>query len=256
MTAMTEPHSDLKTDGLPPAVHEPLKLLTAHLEASLADNLGSITVVGSALTDDFRAGASDINTVVVLRRHATAALSAIASMAKPLRKQKVSPPLLMTAAYVDRSRDVFGVEFLDFQLTHRTVLGDDPFAALTFSKSDVRLQCERELKATLIRLRQGFIASAGNNKLIRDVLIAAAKGLAPLLRAMLWLKDIERPNTMDATFRKAASEFSVTLDAVVAAEHWRYEKPRLTDAQIESAFESIYAATDALAQIVDELEVA
>ncbi len=253
---MTESHSALKTDGLPQAIHEPLRLLTAHLEASLADNLSGITVVGSALTDDFHPGASDINTVVVLRRHATAALSAIASMAKPLRKQKVSPPLLMTTGYIDRSRDVFGVEFLDFQLTHRTVLGDDPFAALTFKKADVRLQCERELKATLIRLRQGYIASAGNNKLIRDVLIAAAKGLAPLLRAMLWFKDAERPKAMDGTFRKAASEFSVGLDPVVAAERWRYEKPRLADADIQSAFEAIYAATDRLAQIVDGLEVA
>ncbi len=253
---MTETHSDLKTEGVPQAIREPLKLLTAHLEASLADNLGSISVVGSALTDDFRAGASDINTVVVLRRHTTAALNAIASMAKPMRKKRVSPPLLMTAAYIDRSRDVFGVEFLDFQLTHRTVLGDDPFASLTFSKAEVRLQCERELKATLIRLRQGYIASAGNNKLIRDVLIAAAKGLAPLLRAMLWLKDADRPNTMDATFRKAAGEFSVKLDAVVAAERWRYDKPRLTGEEIESAFESIYATVDRLAEIVDELEVA
>jgi hypothetical protein len=253
---MTESHRDLKTDGLPQAIGEALQLLTAHLEASLADNLSGITVVGSALTDDFHAGASDINTVVLLRRHTTAALTAIAAMAKPLRKQKVSPPLLMTAAYIDRSRDVFGVEFLDFQLTHRAVLGDDPFASLTFAKSDVRLQCERELKATLIRLRQGYIASAGNKKLIRDVLVAAAKGLAPLLRAMLWLKDAERPATMAATFRKATEVFAVNLEAVATAERWRYEKPRLTDTEIESAFEAIYAATDRLAQIVDGLEVA
>lgn len=256
MTAMTETHSDLKIEGVPPALGEPLKLLTAHLEASLADNLSGITVVGSALTDDFRPGASDINTVVLLRRHTTAALGAIASMAKPLRKQNLSPPLLMTQAYIDRSRDVFGVEFLDFQLTHRTVLGDDPFASLAFEKADVRQQCERELKATLIRLRQGFIASAGNHKLIRDVLIAAGKGLAPLLRAMLWLQDVERSGTMEPTFRRAAEEFSVNLDAAVKAERWRYEKPRLTDAEIESAFESIYAATDRLAEIVDGLEVA
>lgn len=253
---MAESHNDLKIEGLPQAVGEPVKLLAAHLEASLADNLSGITVVGSALTDAFRPGVSDINTVVLLKRHGIAALNAIASMAKPMRKQNVSPPLLMTKVYIDRSRDVFGVEFLDFQLTHRTVLGEDPFASLTFNKSDVRLQCERELKATLIRLRQGYIASAGKHKLIRDVLVAAGKGLAPLLRAMLWLKDIDRPTTMDATFRKGAEEFSVKLDAVIAAERWRYEKPRATDLEIEDAFESIYVAIDSLAEIVDGLEVA
>ena len=253
---MAELQGDLKSEGLPQPVGEPIKLLTAHLETSLADNLAGITVVGSALTDDFRAGASDINTVVLLKRHDIAALKAIALMAKPLRKQRLSPPLLMTEAYIDRSRDVFGVEFLDFQLTHQTVLGNDPFAALTFAKSDVRLQCEREFKATLIRLRQGYIAAAGNNKLTRDVLIATAKGLAPLLRAMLWLKDVDRPQTMETTFSKATEVFSVALDAAVTAERWRYEKTRLTDTEIAIAFEDIYAATDRLAEIVDALEVA
>jgi len=172
-----------------------------------------------------------------------------------MRKKKLSPPLLMTDSYIERSRDVFGVELLDFQLTHRTILGADPFAALSFKKQDVRLQCERELKATLIRLRQGYIAAAGNNKLIRDVLIAAAKGLAPLLRAMLWLKDSDRPRTMEATFSTAVSDFDVNLEAVIAAERWRYEKPRLADSDIDAAFESIYAAVDHLATTVDALEL-
>jgi hypothetical protein len=253
---MTESQTDLTLDAVPEAIREPLEAMATHLKALLSGNLAGLTVVGSVLTGDYQPGTSDINTVVLLGRHATGALTAIASMARPMRKKHVSPPLLMTGAYIERSRDVFGVEFLDFQLTHATVLGDDPFASLSFSKPDVRLQCERELKASLIRLRQGFIASAGNSKLVRDVLIAAAKGLAPLLRAMLWLKDIERPQTMEATFRNAAAEFSVDLDAVAKAERWRYEKPRLGSAEIETAFATIYDATDKLATLVDELEVA
>jgi len=252
---MAESKNALNFQGLPEAVGEPLTLLAEQVRAALVENLQSITVVGSALTDDFRAGASDINTVLILGEYKTAALKAIAALAKPMRKKKLSPPLLMTDSYIERSRDVFGVELLDFQLTHRTILGADPFAALSFKKQDVRLQCERELKATLIRLRQGYIAAAGNNKLIRDVLIAAAKGLAPLLRAMLWLKDSDRPRTMEATFSTAVSDFDVNLEAVIAAERWRYEKPRLADSDIDAAFESIYAAVDHLATTVDALEL-
>lgn len=251
---MTDETQELKLDWLPMPIQEPLKLLAEHLRARLADNLAGITVVGSSLTDDFAPGRSDINTVVTLQRYETAALKAIAALAKPLRKTKVSAPLLMTADYIQRSRDVFGVEFLDLRLTHRTILGTDPFAKLRIRKKDVRLQCERELKATLIRLRQGYIAAAGNTKLVRDVLIAAAKALAPLLRAMLWLKDIERPQTTAPTFEQAARTFDVYLDAVVAAEHWRHEKTRVTDSELETAFESIYAAIDQLATIVDGIK--
>jgi len=253
---MTETRSNLILNALPPAIQEPVRFLADQLRAKLADNRSSITVVGSALTGDYRPGVSDINTVLVLQKIDTATLNAIAATAKPMRKKHLSPPLLMTTFYIKRSRDVFGVEFLDFQLTHQTVLGNDPFESLSFGKADVRLQCERELKATLIRLRQGYLAAAGHKKFLRDILIATAKGLAPILRAMLWLKDAQRPRTMGATFRVAAEEFSVNLNAVVAAEQWRYEKAKLAEADLEEAFESVYAAADRLATTVDALEVA
>jgi len=252
---MTETRSDLILNALPPAIQEPIRTLEYHLRTGLADNRSSISVVGSALTADYRPGVSDINTVLVLQRVDTAALNAIAALAKPMRKQHLSPPLLMTTFYIKRSADVFGVEFLDFQLTHQTVLGDDPFESLKFSKADVRLQCERELKATLIRLRQGYIAATTHKKLVRDLLIATAKGLAPILRAMLWLKDVQRPRTMVTTFHTAAREFDVSLETVVTAEQWRYQKTKHTDAELDDAFESVYAATDRLAATVDALEV-
>jgi len=252
---MTQAPNAPALEKVPQSIRDPLRLLTARLVEALGHSLQSVTVVGSSLTDDFRAGTSDINTVVVLDAHRTDALDALASLGKSLRKQKLSPPLLMTASYIERSRDVFGVEFLDFQLTHATVLGDDPFASLVIAKPDVRVQCERELKATLVRLRQGYIAAAGKTALVRDVLIATAKGLAPLLRAMLWLRDIERPRAMAAVFSKATGQFDVHLEAAAATEKWRYDKPRLTDTDLRAAFESVYDAVDRLAAIVDALEV-
>ena len=253
---MAQAEGSMALEGLAEAVGEAVTFLAEQVRAALGANLESVTVVGSALTSDYRAGASDINTVIVLGEYNLAALKAIVGLAKSMRKKRVSAPLLMTGSYIERSRDVFGVEFLDFQLTHRTVVGNDPFAELTFAKGDVRLQCERELKATLIRLRQGYIAAAGNRKLVRDVLISAAKGLAPLLRAMLWLKDGDRPRTMAATLVEAGSALSVDLEQVAQAARWRHEKARLDEGEILQAFEVVYRATDELARIVDGMEVA
>ena len=161
----------------------------------------------------------------------------------------------MTSSYIERSSDVFGVEFLDFQLTHQTVFGEDPFASLTFEKKDVRLQCERELKATLIRLRQGYIAAAANRRLVRDILISTAKAMAPLLRAMLWLEDNERIGETRSTFNKAADGFSVKTDSLMTASLWRHEKIRLSETEMENTFESVYSTVDALADMVDKLKV-
>ncbi|MEN6575600.1 MAG: hypothetical protein ABFD90_04595 [Phycisphaerales bacterium] len=235
-------------------IREPLTRLIEHIQAALGDHLGSVTVVGSALTDDFQLGVSDINTLVLLDEHSVSALNAVASLTKSMRRHRLSAPLLMTTSYIERSRDVFGVEFLDFQLTHETILGDDPFTGIRIDKPDVRLQCEREFKAMLVRLRQGWIAAAGDRKLIRDILISTTKGLAPLLRAMLWLKDTYRPKTMAATLREAADRLHIDLSSALAVEQWRREKSRPSNADIENAFVAIVGAVDRLAATIDEME--
>jgi hypothetical protein len=252
---MAETRTAPRLDGVRAEIREALRLLVERLEAALGDNLKSISVVGSALTQDFEPKSSDVNTVVLLETHDIPALNAVALLAPRMSRYKISPPLLLTPFYIERSCDVFGVEFLDFQLVHETVLGEDPFAAMQFEKPKVRLQCERELKAMLVRLRQGYLASAGSKRMVRDILISTAKGLAPALRAMLWLVDADRPKTMDLTFRKAGGEFEVDLGAALAVHHWRHERPKLTDAEIESTFVAILDAVERLATVVDGLEV-
>ncbi len=252
---MTETQHALRLDRIRETARGPLQALAEQLHEGLHDNLRSVTVVGSTLTDDFKPGVSDINTVVVLERHSTPSLSFLAALARSLRRRGLAAPLLVTPSYIDRSRDVFGIEFLDFQLVHETILGDDPFAPLRFDKHHVRLQCERELKALLVKMQQGYIEAGGDRRYVRDEVIAATKELAPLLRAMLWLKDIERPRTMTASLLKAAEHFNVELNAAIEADRWRSERRRLTAAEVEAGFEDVFAAADSLTQIIDEFEL-
>jgi hypothetical protein len=251
---MAAKNDELKLAPLRSEIRDSVSIFAEKLIEKLGENLKSITIVGSSLTEDFAPGKSDINSILILAKQDLDSLNILAKMAKSMRKKKLAAPLLMTPAYIERSRDVFGIEFLDFQLIHQTILGDDPFAELSFTKKDVRLQCERELKATLIRLKQGYIAAAGQKRLIRDILVSAVSGLVPLLRAMLWLKDSDRPKDIQAVFTKAQAEFSVKTDCLISARNWRHKKVRLGDNEIQQNFEAIYTVTDRLAVIVDELE--
>ncbi len=236
-------------------VKESVLFLASQLIAELGDNLESITVVGSSLTEDYTAGKSDINTVLVLKRIDTPTLKVLSQMARPMKKRKLSPPLLMTTDYIDRSRDVFGIEFLDLQLNHETVYGDDPFSALEFIKADVRAQCERELKASLIRLRQGFIASTGNKKLIRDILYAAVGSLVPLLRAMLWLKEVDRSRLKGEVFVKSGEIFEIDMKTLVELYKEKHGiSPFASSGDITGDFERVYSIVDELADIVDRHE--
>ena len=252
---MAETTSNLDLDSLRTEISDRVKFFSEKVKSSFGDNLQSITIFGSSLTEDFRPRQSDINTVLVLGRQSLDSLNTLADMARAMHKKTIAVPLLMTPEYIESSRDVFGIEFLDFQLNHKTIYGNDPFESLTISKSDVRLQCERELKATLIRLRQGYIAAAANKRLVRDILISAAGGLVPLLRAMLWLKDIDRDVLAEQVFTKAASEFSFTADSLIEVKKWKHSKTSQQKSDIASVFESVYANVEHLASIVDGFEV-
>ena len=252
---MAEKTNNLNLDSLRDEIRDRVKIFSEKVISAFGNNLQNITIVGSSLTEDFRPGQSDINTVLVLNRQSLDSLNTLARMARSMNRKRVAVPLLMTPEYIERSRDVFGIEFLDLQLTHKTIYGDDPFASLTIAKADIRLQCERELKETLIRLRQGYIAAAANKRLVRDILVSAAGGLVPLLRAMLWLKDIDRGVLAEQVFTKAASEFSIEARTLIIARKWRHKKAFQQKGTFTSVFESIYANVEQLAFIVDKLEV-
>jgi hypothetical protein len=244
-----------KVDGLRDDIREPVKTFGEKLVENIGDNLRSLSVVGSSLTGDFRPRKSDINTVLVVGEQNIGLLNALAGLGKAMGRKRIKAPILMTSAYIEQSRDVFGIEFLDFQLIHQTIIGSDPFEDMTFEKQHVRLQCERELKATLIRLRQGYIAAVNQVKMIRLLLSSTAGGLVPMLRSMLWLKGQERPREGKGVFERSAEVFSIETGVLIKARQWRDQKGRAERDEIISAFSSIYKTVEQLAELVDKLEV-
>jgi hypothetical protein len=51
---MADEHGAPRWDALRETIRPPVRLLDLRLRAALGDNLASLTVVGSALTEDFR----------------------------------------------------------------------------------------------------------------------------------------------------------------------------------------------------------
>jgi len=241
------------TSRLRQEIRQPIELLAGQLLGDLGENLLSLCVVGSATTEDFHPQRSDINTVVVVRQRSHQLLQLLAGYGGKLGKMKLRAPLLMTPEYIERSRDVFAVEFLDFQLNHAVVFGVDPFADLKFEKEDVRLQCERQLKAALIKLRQGYIRSLGQAKLVAGLLLGCAAELVVLLRAMLWLQDIDRPGTAMATIEKAAQQFEFDQVKIAALVSLKQQHRPIPKEQVEQMFQDVYQVIDHLSRGVDQM---
>ena len=234
-------------------VRSPVQRLLTRLHEDLGDGLLSLSVVGSALTDDFHPKYSDINTVLEVRQRSHRLLQLLGRYGKSMGKRKLRAPLLMTPEYIQQSLDVFGVELLEFQLNHATVYGPDPFGELSFRKQDIRLQCERQLKGALIKLRQGYISAMGKPKIIADLLTECVSELAVLLRALLWLTDTDRPREALATLEVAGKTFEFDSEKLSTIMNLKQQHVRAQGDQVETIFENVYQVIDHLARKVDRI---
>jgi len=213
----------------------------------VGDNLQALGVFGGAITEDFDPKRMSVRSVAVLEKMDLALLDKLRSHGPRLGRQRLQAPLFMTERYIDQSRDSFPVELLEIQRLHAMVLGRDFFESLEFSRADVRLQCERELKANLITLRQGLL-SAHKDAFIGPLLSAAMEQVVRVLRAVLWLKELD----------SSGNAVAVVL-AVEGLLDWKLAglKNGLSEAAKGSfkQFQQVYRDIESLSKYVNEISV-
>ncbi|GBE00312.1 hypothetical protein BMS3Abin07_02363 [bacterium BMS3Abin07] len=219
------------------------------------ENIHSYHVVGSAVTGDFVEGVSDINSVAVLTSMDLSFLDRVAPLGKKYQKKKIAAPLIMTPEYVTNSLDVFPVEFLNFKLIHQTIFGPDIFSEIEVGRKNLRIQCEREIKSKLIWLRQHYISSMGDSRLLLDNMTGLISGFMPLFRSIIWLMDREPPretgqitDTLCSIFNFKANIFEKILDI----KHKRYKPSKQ---EISEIFREYYRASEKIGRAVNDLQV-
>jgi predicted nucleotidyltransferase len=218
------------------------------------DKIHSIHITGSALTEDFNPNSSDINSIIVLNKMDLKFLEDFAPLGKKFGKKQVSSPLIMTPEYISSSLDVFPVEFLTIKLLHKTVFGEDIFSDLEIKKSDLRPQCERELKVRLIGLRQGYLSSLGNRKFLADGFISSFSGYIPLFRGIILLLGTTPPEENKEVLTTLHDVSGVNTDVFKTVLKAKKDKTKLSIEILNSIFEDYYKAIEQLGNITDEIK--
>jgi predicted nucleotidyltransferase len=219
------------------------------------DTLHSISIFGSALTDDYNPKSSDINSVFVLNMMDLNFLKRFAPLGKKYGKKRIASPLIMTPEYIKSSLDVFPVEFFNLKLLHSTVYGEDIFRDLEIGAADLRHQCERELKSRLIALRQGYLSSLGNRKILTRSFVDSFSGYIPLFRSIIFLLGQKAPaNSADvlATLQDAAGMNTGAFQMVL---NIKTKSIKPTGDKLNSIFEEYYKAVEQLGDITDDIQV-
>jgi hypothetical protein len=241
--------------GIVPAVASKIAPMLEDIVEAHAQNIHSIHIVGSAVIADYNEKLSDINSVVMLHNMDLKFITFLAPLGKKYGKKRIAAPLVMTPEYVKDSLDAFPVEFLDFKLIHQTVYGSDILRDLQIAGHDLRLQCERELKTKLIRVRQGYISSLGKKDLLASTLVRSITGSMALFRAIIYLLGKEPPlprAEVIKTFGSASNIGIGIFETLLALKAGLIKPP---EQELHALFENYYLALEATGKIIDDLRV-
>ena len=170
-----------------------LRRLIDDLTQTLGPSLRSVVLYGSAAGGEFDEKTSDVNLLLVLQDLEPATLERLAPAVRRWRRGGRMPPRLFTRETIADSADVFPIELLD--LTSRRVVlhGDDPFDGLRVNRDHLRLQCERELREKLMRLREGYVEACSSRRALYRLLTASYTTFVALFRGCLRLLGAEPP---------------------------------------------------------------
>lgn len=205
----------------------------------------ALTLFGHVVTPAFDTTRHLIRSVLVTESVDLGMLRRLAERGPDLARERITAPLVMTPEYIRASRDTFPLELMAIQECHVTVFGEDYFAALTFEAAHVRLQCERELKTLTLAMRQGLLASTGDEQFLASIEIDLAGGLVRTLRGLLWLKGDRE--------KRSESEMLAALERRLARTF-----PGIQDALDEHAphdwaeFERLYRDVESLGKAVND----
>jgi len=219
------------------------------------DKLHSVHLVGSALTQDYDPKTSDINSVMVLEKMDLKFLELLAPLGKKYGKKGVAAPLIMTPTYIHKSLDVFPIEFLNMKLFHQTIFGEDIFQDVNIENSNLRHQCERELKVKLIGLRQGYISAAGDKNILARGFIASIAEYMPLFKGIIFLLGKEVPRNNSEILSVLEEVSGVPTNAFKLVLNHKRQKTKPSIDQLNTVFEDYYEVIEKLGEIADALEV-
>jgi hypothetical protein len=245
---------DLALNKLKPTAAKRIRPFLDEISGKYLDKIHSIHVTGTAITDDFDEKLSDVNSIFVLKEMDLKFLELIAPLDKKYGKHKVGAPLIMTPDYIKTSLDVFPIEFLNFKLIHSTVFGEDILENLEIDRMDLRHQCERELKVKLISLRQGYISSQGDRKLLTEGFVNSISGYIPLFRGIIVLFGKEPPVRQGEVITALSEAININTDVFARVLKEKHDKIKLSIDELNTIFEDYYKATEKTGKIVDEIK--
>jgi hypothetical protein len=230
-----------------------LKEFINRLKECYGAELVSAILHGSAARADHDHSVSDLNVICVLRQVGVSELRKCSKVLDWWQKQKQPPPLFLSLEEINNRNDVFPIEYIDIQQSHRILFGEDVFSPLTIDRSNHRVELEHEVSSNLLRLRQRYLALHPKPKDVLRLMIESISTFGTLARHALILVGADAPGKRSETFEAAAKRFSLDAKPFLSILRLRQSGEKPSDSEIENLFTSYLDQITKLEKIVDQL---
>jgi hypothetical protein len=235
---------------LPEKLKKGLQVFTQRLKEIYQHDLVSVILYGSAASNEFSDKLSNVNILCVLRNTDLQELKKATSL---INKFPIINALFLTQDYIANSLDIFPIEFLDMKENYSLLYGEDALSNINVDTKNLRFQCEQELKAKLINLRQSYLRMNRDRAALRNLLLKSFTSVLHILRNVLRLKGKMPPYKKEDLLKELGSEFSIDMrawDRILAA---KQKKLRLNAKESESLFIYFVSELESMVDIVDKL---
>jgi predicted nucleotidyltransferase len=195
------------------------------VEGIYKENLVSVILYGSGASGEFVDKRSNLNLLVVLKNTDPAVLKAASGLMRRLRYRMIKP-VFFTEDYIASSTDVFPIEFMDMRENYALLYGRDILKDIHIDLKNLRFQCEHELKAKLIHIKQRYLMVNRDKTALKDLLFKSYTSVTHILRSALKLKGRQPAYKKEDVLKEISSEFKISPDVwgkILAAKNKRIE---------------------------------
>jgi hypothetical protein len=179
--------------------------LVTRLKNAAGSNLLSVILYGSAATEEFHPGHSDLNVLCIMQSLGKDDLSKLHAASAWWVKKGHPAPLFFTLNELHHSADIFAIEMLDIKAAHRVLYGEDVIASLHVPMDLHRAHVERELRNNTLRLRQCYLRHVADSRRTLELMTSSISTFAALFRHALIALGEDPPPTKRATVDRLGS---------------------------------------------------
>ena len=251
---------DEKLKHLPVKSRQAVTRFAEAVTDAFGDNLYSLFLFGSAAraseqdgSGEFKEGASDINTAIVLENIRATELNILGNIGRRFKKRGLALPLVFKRGHIASSLDTFPLEFYDMKRSHIVLHGADPLENAVIEMRNLRHQCEVQLKGQLVLLRRGYLAAEEKRDPLSLLISSSVTTVLAACQGMAIIKGEQPPGTKSELLRVVHQDYNIDTSAIEEA--WRLKRGELevSTATLEMLFDRYTEAIEKLAELVDRM---